>query len=159
MRLAFPRMTDPLPSEAEPPRSGDITTPADVDPAFAAFLERFNAGDFWESHEALESAWRRNGSGFYHALILFASAFVHVQRGNRHGIAAQLAKADPLLENLRPHYLGIDVDGLLAHGAICRHLVAENRDAPEDAWTVLIPIPRIPFDPSLVRGDEPELST
>ena len=153
-------MTEPLPeSGAEPSRAESVTTAADIDGGFAAFLERFNAGEFWESHEALEASWRTSGSGFYHGLILFASAFVHVQRGNRHGIAAQLAKADPLLEKHRPHYLGIDVDGLLAHSAICRHLVAENRDAPEDAWPVLIPIPRMPFDPARVRGDEPELST
>ena len=126
-------------------------------PALAKYLDLFNRGEFWESHEALEGAWRATGSDFYQALILFASAFVHVQRGNRHGIAAQLGKADPLLERRRPHYLGIDVDELLTHSAICRHLVAENRDAPEEAWPVLIPIPRITFDPALVRGDEPEL--
>ena len=127
-------------------------------PALAKYLDLFNRGEFWESHEALEGAWRATGSDFYQALILFASAFVHVQRGNRHGIAAQLGKADPLLERRRPHYLGIDVDELLTHSAICRHLVAENRDAPEEAWPVLIPIPRITFDPALVRGDEPELA-
>lgn len=125
--------------------------------ALARFIDLFNQGEFWESHEALEEAWRANGSEFYHALILFASAFVHVQRGNRHGIAAQLGKAEPLLEPRRPHYLGIDVDALVTHSAICRHLVAENRDAPDEAWPVLIPIPRLAFDPARIRGDEPEL--
>lgn len=140
-----------------PDPSARPATPAEVDPALADFLDLFNRGEFWESHEALEQAWRATGSQFYHALILFASAFVHVQRGNRHGIAAQLGKADPLLQKRSPHYLGIDVDALLAHSAICRHLVAENREAPEHAWPVIIPIPRIDFDPALVRGDEPEL--
>ena len=124
----------------------------------ADYLDLFNRGEYWESHEVLEGPWRENGSEFYHALILFASAFVHVQRGNRHGIAAQLGKAEPLLERRRPHYLGLDVEALLAHAAICRHLVAENREAPDDAWPVLIPFPRIEFDPARVRGDEPELS-
>lgn len=132
-------------------------TGVEADPALAEFIRLFNRGEFWESHEALEPAWRETGSDFYHALILFASAFVHVGRGNRHGIAAQLAKAEPLLERSRPHYLGIDVDALLAHTAICRHVVAENRDAPDSAWPVLIPIPRLAFDPDRVRGDEPEL--
>ena len=125
--------------------------------ALREFLDLFNRGEYWQSHEALEGAWRENGSEFYHALILFASAFVHVRRGNRHGIAAQLGKAEPLLERRRPHYLGVDVDGLLAHIAVCRHLVAENREAPNDAWDVLIPFPRIEFDPQRIRGDEPEL--
>ena len=129
-----------------------------VDPAFARFLDLFNRGEFWESHEALETAWRATGSEFYHALILYASAFVHVQRGNRHGIAAQLGKAQPLLERRRPADLGLDVDAMLEHAAICRHIVAENREAPSPAWHVLIPLPRLLFDPARVRGDEPELS-
>ena len=128
-----------------------------VDPRFGRFLDLFNRGEFWESHEALEEAWRESGSSFYHALILYASAFVHVRRGNRHGIGAQLAKAEPLLESLRPHYLGLDVDAILEHSTICRHIVAENREAPEQAWDVLIPMPRLSFDPERVRGDEPEL--
>ena len=133
------------------------SSPADVDPAYARFLQLFNRREFWESHEALEGPWREHGSEFYHALILFASAFVHVNRGNRHGIAAQLEKARPLLEARTPHYLGLDVDAILQHAAICRHIVAENRDAPDEAWDVLIPTPRLSFDPDLVRGDEPEL--
>jgi hypothetical protein len=132
-------------------------TPADIDPAFHRFLELFNQSRYWDSHEALEDPWRKGGSDFYHALILLASAFVHVQRGNRHGIGAQLGKAQPLLESRRPHYLGIDVDAILQHIADCRHIVAENREAPEDAWEVLIPQIRLAYDPARVRGDEPEL--
>jgi uncharacterized protein len=131
--------------------------PSAIHPDYARFLDLFSQGEFWESHEALESLWRRNGSEFYHALILYASAFVHVDRGNRHGIAAQLGKAQPLLESRAPHYLGLDVMSMLEHTAVCRHIVAENRKAPSDAWHVLIPRPRLVFDPALVRGDEPEL--
>lgn len=140
-------------TSAHTPRS-----PADIDPGYARFLELFNRGEFWDSHEALETPWREQGSEFYHALILYASAFVHVNRGNRHGIVAQLGKAQPLLEARRPHYLGLDVDAILEHTAVCRHLVVENRDAPEEAWDVLIPSPRLVFDPDRVRGDEPELT-
>ena len=140
--------------------SDQPTGPADaaaIDPAFARFLELFTRQQFWDSHEALEEAWRENGSEFYHALILYASAFVHVNRGNRHGIAAQLGKAQPLLETRRPHYLGIDVEAMLEHAMVCRHIIAENREAPTEAWEVLIPTPRLAFDPQRIRGDEPEL--
>jgi predicted metal-dependent hydrolase len=133
-------------------------TPADIDPGFARFLDLFEQGRFWDSHEALEGPWRHNGSDFFHALILLASAFVHVRRGNRHGIAAQLAKADPILQRHAPHYLGIDVDNLLAHAAACRQIVAENPDAPPEAWAILIPFPTMTFDPGRVRGDEAELN-
>jgi uncharacterized protein len=127
------------------------------DPDFDRFLDLFNRGHFWDSHEVLEGPWRRTGSEFFHGLILLASAFVHVLRGNRHGIAAQLAKADAALTRFRPHYFGLDVDAILDHAATCRQIVAENPVAPPDAWRVLVPIPRLVFDPALVRGTEPEL--
>jgi predicted metal-dependent hydrolase len=132
-------------------------TPDAIDPAYAEFLDLFNRGRFWDSHEALETAWRRTGSDFYHALILFASAFVHVDRGNRHGIAAQLGKAEPLFQRYRPAYLGLDIDRMIEHSATCRQLVAENPDVPPDAWSVLIPYPRLDYDPGRVTGDEAEL--
>jgi hypothetical protein len=134
------------------------TTAADISPAYAECIDLFNRGRFWDSHEALESPWRDSGSDFYHALILYASAFVHVQRGNRHGIAAQIGKCQPLFAPRTPHYLGLDVRKILEHASICRQIVAENPDAPPEAWPVLIPPPRLGFDPARVRGDEPELS-
>jgi predicted metal-dependent hydrolase len=132
-------------------------SPEAVDPAFDAFLRLFNSGRFWDSHEVLESRWRDDGSEFYHALILLASAFVHVLRGNRHGIAAQLEKARPFLESRAPHYLGLDVTRILEHAAACRQIVAEHPDAPPEAWPVLIPLPKLDFDPARIRGDEFEL--
>lgn len=134
-----------------------VTTAADIDPAYARFLDLVGQGRFWDSHEALEGPWRDNGSEFYHALILLASAFVHVQRGNRHGIAAQLAKASPILHKHAPYYLGLDVARLLDHATACRQIVAEHPAAPPEAWAVLIPVPDLEFDPRRVRGDEPEL--
>lgn len=139
------------------PDPGPHQSPDDVAPAYAAFIDLFNRGRFWDSHEALEPVWRDTGSEFYHALILYASAFVHVERGNRHGIAAQLGKCQPLLATRAPHYLGLDVDRILDHASTCRQIVAENRDAPREAWAILIPQPRLLFDPALVLGDEPEL--
>ena len=83
-------------------------------PAYAAFLERFAAGEYWEAHEVLEGAWRTGRSGFYKGLILLASAYVHGQRGNAHGVEAQLRKAARELAPYAPFYLGQDVDALLA---------------------------------------------
>ena len=121
------------------------------------FLARFNRAEFWESHEVLEVPWRKNRSEFYKGLILFASAFVHVQRGNPRGIVAQLRKAERHLEAYRPTYLGVDVDGLLAHSVRCRAIVARHRES-HAAWEELIPPIRLDAVPNLVRGDEPELS-
>ena len=124
------------------------------------FVELFNAGRYWDSHEALEDAWRRLDSGFYHGLILYASAFVHARRGTRHGVLAQLEKARRALEPHRPAHLGVDVDGILAHADRCRALV-EPREAPpagaDEGWLGLLPRPRLQVRPGLIGGDEPEL--
>lgn len=121
----------------------------DLPSALAAFVELFNRGAFWESHEALETEWRRTRSPFYHGLILYASAWVHYQRGNRHGIIAQLDKADPLLRDHQPGYLGLDLGAIVADGARLR-LAAEK-----ESYTGLSP--RILLSDDLRKGSEPEL--
>lgn len=121
------------------------------------FVELFNGGAFWESHEVLEDDWRRLESDFYQGLILYASAFVHAQRGNRHGILAQLDKAEERLRPYLPDYMGIDVAGILDHARNCREVLADNPDADRDAWQRLIPFPRLALAAERVRGDEPEL--
>jgi predicted metal-dependent hydrolase len=123
--------------------SGDRAFPR----ALVEFVARFNAEAFWESHEILEGPWRERRSPFYHGLILCASAFVHAQRGNRHGVRAQLAKAERRLRGCRPAYLGIDVDGLLAAAAAVRDAV--ERGVPAK-------FPRLELRPARRRGDEPE---
>jgi uncharacterized protein len=120
------------------------------------FIALFNRRAFWESHEALEASWRRNRSDFYQALILYASAFVHAQRRNAHGVAAQLDKAMRLLAPYRPSYLGLDVAVLLGHAEACRRAVATHSDVAPVEWSRLLPL-RLEPDLALVRGDEMEL--
>ena len=113
-------------------------------PCLETFVDLFNKGAYWESHEALEPEWKRTRSEFYHGLILYASAWVHHERGNRHGILAQLTKAEPLLEEYSAGYLGIDVAGLLREGRALR----AGKPVPE---------PMMLTDLRLLSGDELEL--
>jgi predicted metal-dependent hydrolase len=115
--------------------------------ALEAFVVLFNHEDFWESHEVLEVPWRNGRSPFYHGLILVASAFVHAQRRNLHGVRVQLAKAEQRLQGCRPAYLGVDIDGLLAAAASVRDAVQAG----------LEPVfPRLTLRRDLRRGDERE---
>ena len=171
----------PLPSDEDPvgtPASaedvaggrdaGDVVPRHAFPEPFLRFVTLFNAGRFWDSHEALEDAWRETGSDFYHGLILYASAFVHAGRDNPHGIVAQLDKAERALRPYPSPYLGVDVEGLLAHADRCRRRVRERererREALEEEepglavpWSRTAPAPRLGLDPRDVRGDEPEL--
>jgi len=128
-------------------------------PAYAAFVESFAAGAYWEAHERLEVAWRDGRSGFYKGLILLASAFVHAGRGNLHGVDAQLGKAARELAPYAPAYLGQDVAALLACAARGRVLAAARAGAPPTAaeWRALLPPPDLTPRAALFRGDEPEL--
>ncbi len=129
--------------------------------ALTAFVDLVNRGEYWESHEALEDAWRTSGSELYHGLILYASAFVHARRGTPHGIVAQLEKAEAALSDVPDAYLGLDVAAIRAHARACRERVAARRgDRTAEAdvdWWGLVSAPALELRPDRVRGDEPEL--
>lgn len=125
---------------------------ATVPPALHEFIELFNAGEFWESHEVLEVPWRENRSDFYKGLILYASAFVHLQRGNAKGVHAQLRKTQRHLEPYAPCYMGVDVGGIL--GTAERLLDAVGKEGAAAQLDLLLPPPLLAIDPALIRGDE-----
>ena len=122
---------------------------------YLEFIELFNEERFWHSHEALELAWRENGSTFYKGLIIFASAFVHVQRGNPVGVRKQMAKALRYLGPYAPSYLGLEVTALLRHADFC-HTLAAAWEADPTAPVPRFPLYRLALDPAHVRGDEAE---
>ena len=124
--------------------------PPNIPSALTEFARLFNGGAFWESHEILEIPWKESKSDFYHGLILLASAFVHRDRGNVHGVIAQLDKAQPILQRFWPSYAGVDVDQAMRIVTGLRTLAASG------SLEAAVPV-RLSLDPELVRGDEPEL--
>ena len=122
-------------------------------PPLVDFLQLYGEGRYWESHEALEGPWRATGSPFYQGLILYASAFVHWERGNAHGVRAQLRKA---LERWADHpspYLGLDLDRIRRHCRAVRDTVASSPGSWRDR---VAPLP-LEVDAGSIRGDEEEL--
>jgi hypothetical protein len=52
----------------------------------------YNAGRYWEAHEALEAVWRAAAGpdrALWQGLIQAAAAMLHRERGNAHGVAVQ----------------------------------------------------------------------
>jgi uncharacterized protein len=120
--------------------------------ALRRFVSLFNAGRFWDSHEVLEEPWRANRSDFYQGLILFASAYVHAERGNTHGTTAQMRK---VLQRLAPYpstYLGIDVERIRAEADRALEAVSRGRGQA-------IGPPALDLDPARCSGEEPELTS
>ena len=61
--------------------SDDASLEARLPGPLRQFLELYGASRFWSSHEALEEAWRRNGSDFYQGLWTTANPPVQVVSG------------------------------------------------------------------------------
>ena len=120
--------------------------------ALKAFLDLYRKGEFWESHEVLEGPWRALRSEFYHGLILYASAWVHWQRGNAHGVGAQLGKTITRLEAVPEAYLGLDVEAIRLH---CRVVIRVMRQGGP-GWAKRIGPLVLRYDATAATGRESE---
>ena len=79
----------------------------------------FNHREFFECHEVLEEIWtpeRGPRRLFLQALIHFAVAFYHDQRGNPVGATRQLRKGLRKLERYLPEWEGVDTARLYRDG-------------------------------------------
>ena len=105
----------------------------------------FNAGRFFECHEAWEEIWKRavgEDKRFYQGLIQAAVAILHAQRGNRVGAAKLYAKASEKLDHFPDVHMGL--------------AIAEFRDAFETFITIALTAPpdaSQPHAPRLRRVD------
>lgn len=84
---------------------------------YAQFWRLWTQGEYFECHEVLEDAWRRETDAqrklFFQGLIHCAVALVHVERQNEIGAKRQLQKAERKLSAAGPEYSGPEVDALL----------------------------------------------
>lgn len=81
-------------------------------------LELFNAGRFWDAHEAWEEAWmpdRRGTDGaFYKGLIQLAAGYLHASRHNRRGALNKLRSGSAYLVPYLPAHHGVDLEAAVA---------------------------------------------
>ncbi|HYF92293.1 MAG TPA: DUF309 domain-containing protein [Symbiobacteriaceae bacterium] len=88
---------------------------------YLRYFELFNAEQFWDAHEALEELWKESDNDlFLRGLIVFAAAFVHVQRNNPSGCRKVLDKCMAWLEPYAPRHWDLDIERVLAHARYCR---------------------------------------
>jgi predicted metal-dependent hydrolase len=81
-------------------------------------LDLFNEERYWESHETLESAWRRAAGrqkGHLQGLILIAAALVHWQKNELDVTLSIMKRAQEKLANYQGGYSGIDFSSLKNH--------------------------------------------
>lgn len=81
-------------------------------------IELFNAGDFFEAHDAWEEAWHQVQHGlrerFYRGLIQSAVTLELLRRGRAIGVRQVYLSCSELLGGVPPVFMGLDVMGHLA---------------------------------------------
>ena len=80
-------------------------------------IHEFNAGEFFEQHETLETLWRATDGDvryLYQGILLVGVGFYHLGRGNYHGAQAKLAAGIEMLTWFAPTCQTVDVADLIA---------------------------------------------
>ena len=97
-------------------------------------VDLFNAGRYWEAHEAWEREWtpdrKGSDSGFYKGLIQVAAGCLHYSRHNRRGAINKWSSGAGYLRPYLPVHKGVRLAPLVE--AVDRFLVAmDGRGWPE----------------------------
>lgn len=75
-------------------------------------IRSFNAGQYFEAHEELETAWREETGeirDLYRGILQIAVSYYHIQRGNYAGAVEMHRRAQKWLAKWNDVVLGIDV--------------------------------------------------
>lgn len=98
-------------------------------------VELYNAGRYWEAHEAWEEAWMpdRKGAegGFFKGLIQVAAANLHYQRGNRRGALNKWRSGADYLRLYGDSHRGLELAELVRAVDLNRQRLAEGPGWPE----------------------------
>jgi predicted metal-dependent hydrolase len=107
-------------------------------------IELLNRGEFYQAHEPLEDAWMAapEFEGYlYRALLQFAVACLHVQRGNRAGALKMTLRLRQWLDPLPSRCRGVDVHVLKARAGDLRGMLQAGQPLSAIDLGALIPIP------------------
>jgi uncharacterized protein len=117
-RNARPRdeLGRPLPREASN-RMPEEPPSVSPEEALARGIEHFNAGRYFQAHEAWEEGWHPSPEperDFWQGLTQLAVGLTHRQRGNAHGAVTLLRRAARRLRPYGNEHLGVSVSPLVA---------------------------------------------
>ena len=80
-------------------------------------IEQFNAGEFFEQHETIETLWRETRApvrDLYHGILQIGVGFHHWRNGNFHGATTLLGEGIARLVPFAPTCQGVEVAALIA---------------------------------------------
>lgn len=137
----------PLPIiKKEPPRRSTRCDDAPP-PLLLEGIAQFNAGEYWECHETLETIWRVEPDHIrylYQGILQVGVGFYHLRRGNWRGAVNKLRSGLAYLEPSAPTCMGIDVARLRAEaGNILAQLEGLGPSRTEELGTDALPQVRV----------------
>lgn len=91
------------------------SAPMEDEAAVKLGLGLFNEERYWESHEALEAAWRRSSGSekeILQGIILLAAALVHLQKNEQDITLSVMKRAYDKLEKYDNEHFGINLSAL-----------------------------------------------
>ena len=98
-------------------------------------IDLYNAGRYWDAHEAWEEAWMpdRKGpeGGFYKGLIQVAAANLHYQRRNRRGALNKWRSGAVYLRPYGDRHRGVELAELVRAVDLNRERLAAGPGWPE----------------------------
>jgi len=97
--------------------TGFAVNPCDapLHPQAAEGIRLFNAGEYFEAHEALETAWNAETGdvrNLYQGILQIAVTYLHITRGNYNGAIKVYARSQKHLKDLADVCQGIQVEKL-----------------------------------------------
>jgi predicted metal-dependent hydrolase len=90
-------------------------------------IAEFNAGEFFEQHETLETLWRDTRApirALYHGILQIGVGFHHWRNGNHHGATVLLDEGIARLRPFTPSCHGVDVEALIRDATAARDELA-----------------------------------
>jgi uncharacterized protein len=130
--------------------------------AYCRGIALFNAGYYWEAHEAWEGLWHAHGrqgptADLVKALIKLAAAGVKVRQRQRHGIVTHARRAAALFASVRERgdreRLGLDLGHWIT---TAERLVAEPPDDPGPTGVRVCRVFDFRIEPHGLQVDETE---
>ena len=103
----------PLPWDARTQLELEDFDAFDPDRNHALGIEHFNGGRFFSAHEAWETAWKQlrdtDDAEFFKGLAQMGAGYVHLLRGNPHGVVVLLERATSRLRRYGERHRGLDL--------------------------------------------------
>jgi hypothetical protein len=94
---------------------------APLHPQAAEGLRLFNAGEYFEAHEALEIAWKEEKGkvrDLYRGILQIAVVYLHIRRGNYHGAVKVYGRSQKWMKDWPARCRGIYVEELRQHARV-----------------------------------------